>query len=56
MSTTLIARPLVKADFAPYGSVVEPYGKDDETPENCYHINNGYACRHDAMTPLLKLS
>lgn len=31
MSTTLIAKPLVKADFAPYGSVIEPYAKEEET-------------------------
>lgn len=49
MSTKLIAKPLIKADFAPYGAVIEPYAKNEETPENCYEINNGYATRHDAI-------
>jgi len=49
MSTTIIAKPLTKAEFAPYGTVIEPYGKDEATPENCFHINNGYACRHHAI-------
>lgn len=49
MSTTIIAKPLTKAEFAPYGKVIEPYDKDEETPENCYEINNGYAKRHHAI-------
>ncbi len=49
MKTTLIAKPLTKADFAPYGTVIEPYDKEDQTPENSYHINKGYACRHHAI-------
>ena len=32
MSTTIIAKPLTKAEFAPYGKVIEPYDKDEETP------------------------
>lgn len=34
MSTTIIAKPLTKAEFAPYGTVIEPYGADEQTPEN----------------------
>jgi ureidoglycolate lyase len=49
MSTTIIAKPLTKAEFAPYGTVIEPYGDDETTPENCFQINNGYACRHHAI-------
>lgn len=50
MTTTIIAKPLIKAEFAPYGTVIEPYGEDEVTPDNCWHINRGYACRHNAIT------
>ena len=49
MKTTIVARPLTKAEFAPYGTVIEPYDKEAQTPENSYHINKGYACRHHAI-------
>ncbi|WP_367651946.1 ureidoglycolate lyase, partial [Psychrobacter sp.] len=49
MKTTIVAKPLTKADFAPYGKVIEPYDKDEQTSENCYYINKGYACRHHAI-------
>lgn len=49
MINKLIARPLIKADFAPYGTVIEPYSKEEETPERCIEINKGYACRHNAI-------
>ena len=50
MSTTIVAKPLTKAEFAPYGTVIEPYDDEQQTPDNCYHINRGYACRHHAIT------
>ncbi|MCG3882995.1 ureidoglycolate lyase [Psychrobacter sp. Ps3] len=50
MSTTIVAKPLTKAEFAPYGTVIEPYDDEQQTPDNCYHINQGYACRHHAIT------
>ncbi|PKG82963.1 ureidoglycolate hydrolase [Psychrobacter sp. Sarcosine-02u-2] len=50
MTTTIIARPLTKAEFAPYGTVIEPYDKEEQTSENCFFINKGYACRHHAIT------
>ena len=43
MTTTIIARPLTKAEFAPYGTVIEPYDKEEQTSENCFFINKGYA-------------
>lgn len=49
MSTTIIAKPLTKVGFAPYGTVIEPYDEAQQTPENSYHINKGYACRHHAI-------
>ncbi|OLF39162.1 MULTISPECIES: ureidoglycolate lyase [unclassified Psychrobacter] len=49
MSTTIVTKPLTKADFAPYGKVIEPYDKEEQTSDNCYHINKGYACRHHAI-------
>ena len=49
MSTTIVARPLSKAEFAPFGTVIEPYDKEQKTPENCYEINSGYAKRHHAI-------
>ena len=42
MSVTLTAKPLTKANFAPYGSVIERYSDN-------YEINNGYAVRHHAL-------
>ena len=41
MTTTIIARPLTKAEFAPYGTVIEPYDKEEQTSENCFFINKG---------------
>lgn len=49
MTTTIVAKPLTKAEFAPYGTVIEPYGEDEATPDNCWDINRGYACRHNAI-------
>ena len=49
MSTTIVTKPLTKADFAPYGTVIEPYDKEKQTSDNCYQINNGYATRHHAI-------
>lgn len=49
MSTTIIAKPLTKAAFAPFGTVIEPYEQQQQTSENCYYINKGYACRHNAI-------
>ncbi|MGM8886982.1 ureidoglycolate lyase, partial [Psychrobacter sp. 1U2] len=50
MKTTIIAQPLTKAAFKPYGSVIEPYSDEEKTPENSWDINRGYACRHDSIT------
>ena len=50
MTTTITAKPLTKAEFAPYGTVIESYGEDEATEDNCWHINRGYACRHNAIT------
>lgn len=50
MTTTLIAKPLTKAAFAPYGSVIEPYDDHEKCPENSWNINQGYACRHHAIS------
>ena len=49
MSVILTAIPLTKANFAPYGSVVERYSDDEQTADNTYEINNGYAVRHHAL-------
>lgn len=49
MSTTLIAQPLTRESFAPFGSVIEPYEVTEQTEKNCYVINNGYATRHHAL-------
>ena len=49
MSVTLTAIPLTKANFAPYGSVIERYSIDEQTADNTYEINNGYAVRHHAL-------
>ena len=49
MSVTLTAIPLTKAKFAPYGSVIERYNIDEQTADNTYEINNGYAVRHHAL-------
>ncbi|KRG36616.1 ureidoglycolate lyase [Psychrobacter sp. P11G3] len=49
MSVTLTAKPLTKANFAPYGSVIERYSIDEQTADNTYEINNGYAVRHHAL-------
>lgn len=49
MSVTLTAIPLTKANFAPYGSVIERYSDDEQTADNTYEINNGYAVRHHAL-------
>ena len=49
MSVILTARPLTKANFAPYGSVIERYSLDEQTVDNTYEINNGYAVRHHAL-------
>lgn len=46
MTTTLIAKPLTKAAFAPFGTVIEPYDDDAKTDKNCFVINNGFATRH----------
>ena len=49
MSVTLTAKPLTKANFAPYGSVIERYSDNEQTADNTYEINNGYAVRHHAL-------
>ncbi|WP_289115524.1 ureidoglycolate lyase [uncultured Psychrobacter sp.] len=49
MSVILTAQPLTKADFAPYGSVIERYSEEEQTADNTYEINNGYAVRHHAL-------
>ncbi len=49
MSVTLTAIPLTKANFAPYGSVIERYDTCEQTADNTYEINNGYAVRHHAL-------
>lgn len=49
MSRTIIAKPLTKAEFAPFGTVIEPYDKKEQTADNSYVINNGYATRHHAI-------
>ncbi len=49
MTVTLTAKPLTKAGFAPYGSVIERYSADEQTSDNSYEINNGYAVRHHAL-------
>ena len=41
MSVILTAQPLTKADFAPYGSVIERYSEEEQTADNTYEINNG---------------
>ena len=50
MKTTIIAKPLTKAAFAPYGSVIEPYDDQEKCPENSWDINRGFACRHHAIS------
>ena len=50
MKTTIIAQPLTKAAFAPYGSVIEPYDDEEKCPENSWDINRGFACRHDSIS------
>lgn len=49
MSVILTATPLTKANFAPYGSVIERYATSEQTADNTYEINNGYAVRHHAL-------
>ncbi|MGP4715129.1 ureidoglycolate lyase [Psychrobacter sp. T6-6] len=49
MSVILTAIPLTKENFAPYGSVIERYSDDEQTADNTYEINNGYAVRHHAL-------
>ncbi|MGP4713353.1 ureidoglycolate lyase [Psychrobacter sp. DM8] len=49
MSTTIVAKPLTKVEFAPFGTVIEPYDAQQQTPDNSYVINNGYATRHHAI-------
>lgn len=49
MTTTIIAKPLTKAEFVLFGTVIEPYDEAQQTLENSYHINRGYACRHHAI-------
>lgn len=46
---TLTAIPLTKANFAPYGQVIEPYSEAERTDKNHYVINNGFATRHHAL-------
>lgn len=50
MTVMLTAKPLTKANFAPYGSIIERYHADEQTADNTYEINNGYAVRHHALT------
>ncbi|WP_296403600.1 ureidoglycolate lyase [Psychrobacter sp.] len=49
MATTLVAKPLTKAAFKAFGTVIEPYDDDQITAQNCYDINNGFATRHHAI-------
>lgn len=49
MTITLTAQPLTKANFAPFGAVIEPYDAAEQTDDNCYIINNGFATRHHAI-------
>ena len=49
MTITLTAQPLTKEAFAPFGAVIEPYDEREQTAQNCYVINNGFATRHHAI-------
>lgn len=49
MSIVLKPQPLTKENFAPFGTVIEPYDEAQQTDKNCYVINNGYATRHHAI-------
>ena len=49
MKTTITAKPLTKAAFAPYGSVIEPYDDQEKCSENSWDINRGFACRHNSI-------
>ncbi|WP_019672504.1 ureidoglycolate lyase [Psychrobacter lutiphocae] len=46
---TLIAQPLTQQNFAPFGTVIEPYAKAQQTEANCFEINEGFAVRHHAL-------
>ncbi|MFL0428614.1 ureidoglycolate lyase [Moraxella sp. 179-F 1C4 NHS] len=46
ITTTLTAKPLTKADFAPFGDVIELYKDNEATPQNRFTINQGFAERH----------
>lgn len=49
MPTTLVAKPLIKADFAPFGDVIELYSSSEATPQNRFTINLGFAERHHKL-------
>ncbi|MGB7287631.1 MAG: ureidoglycolate lyase [Salaquimonas sp.] len=46
MPDTIIARPLTKADFAPYGDVLEKPGSEEKV------INNGNCVRHHDLATI----
>ena len=48
----LVAKPLTQADFAAFGDVIEPYTPDQQTAQNCFVINEGYAVRHHALASI----
>ena len=45
----IIAKPLTAAAFAPYGDVIETYAAEEQKPDNCFVINQGYATRHNNL-------
>lgn len=49
ITTTLTAKPLTKADFAPFGDVIELYKDNEATPQNRFTINQGFAERHHQL-------
>lgn len=54
MNTILTAKSLTKQNFAAFGTVIEPYDEDQQTPQNCFEINNGFATRHHAIAKVSK--
>lgn len=49
MTRVLTPIPITKENFAPFGTLIEPYDDQDKTLDNCYEINNGFAMRHHAI-------